>query len=205
MTRVEAELSWAAGEKFRSCIDHLVGTPSRKDGLSQAQRQADALEKMCDHLMAAGKLPSLNGRQAHLTVFVREVDGGRVESCLEGVGLIPNSMAAELLRDGCYRVQTVDKTTGVVINYGRKRRIASARQREVKAGEYQTCAVRRCRKPVRQCEMHHLDEYALGGGTDLERMIPLCKLNHHRQVSEGLVRVVPQADGSVILAPPDSG
>ena len=34
--------------------------------------------------------------------------------------------------------------------------------------------------PAAMCEAHHLDEWARGGRTDLERGILLCSFHHHR-------------------------
>jgi hypothetical protein len=160
---------------------------------------------MCDLLMASGELPSLNGRQAHLTVIVREVEGGgRVESELEGVGAIPESIAAKLFSEGSHRVLTVERGSGVVLDYGRRRRVFNERQREVAAAVRETCSVRGCRWPVAKCQMHHDDEFGKGGGTDLRNGYPLCTVYHHPLVTKGLRKMVPQADGSVVLMAPDS-
>jgi hypothetical protein len=64
---------------------------------------------------------------------------------------------------------------------GRTARTATAAQRRALAVRDQGCIVPGCGVPAEICQVHHLQEWANGGPTDLDNMVLLC-WTHHRQV-----------------------
>ncbi|WP_210385503.1 HNH endonuclease, partial [Corynebacterium sp. HMSC08D02] len=63
---------------------------------------------------------------------------------------------------------------GQVIKFGRKRRLASPKQVQVLLGMWgHKCAVPGCGH-TRFLQMHHIRDWAEGGTTDLENLVPLC-------------------------------
>jgi hypothetical protein len=98
-------------------------------------------------------------------------------------------------------VLTVD-SKGVVLDFGRSRRLASEPQRRVLVAQNDYCNFPGCDWEARFCQPHHLDEWVLGGGTKVDRMVLLCKVKHHPLVHEGGWTLEIQADGNVAAVPP---
>ncbi|WP_284522805.1 HNH endonuclease signature motif containing protein [Corynebacterium aquatimens] len=79
-------------------------------------------------------------------------------------------------------------SSGVTLHYGRKRRTASDGQIKalLELWGYQ-CAMPGCTHS-RFMEIHHIRDWAEGGSTDIENLIPLCS-SCHSQVSHGNITV----------------
>ena len=92
------------------------------------------------------------------------------------------------------RVNTVDDN-GLIINTGRQFRLANAAQVNALMVMWGgQCAAPGCTH-TRFIEMHHIEDWADGGHTDLDNLLPLCSACHSL-VSEGYIRTV--KDGSDI-------
>lgn len=74
--------------------------------------------------------------------------------------------------------------SGVALDVGRAKRLATAHQRRALAARYETCAIPGCAVLFHRCEPHHLRPWESGGGTDLSNLLPLC-VRHHHAVHEG--------------------
>jgi len=74
--------------------------------------------------------------------------------------------------------------SGVALDVGRAKRLATAHQRRALAARYETCAIPGCAVLFHRCEPHHLRPCESGGGTDLSNLLPLC-VRHHHAVHEG--------------------
>lgn len=68
---------------------------------------------------------------------------------------------------------------GVVLDVGRRRRLATADQRRALRARYRTCSIPDCTVVFEQCIIHHIQPFATGGRTDLHAMVPLCSRHHH--------------------------
>ena len=66
-----------------------------------------------------------------------------------------------------------------VLDVGRRRRLYTYAQRVALAVRDRGCRAVGCDLPAGMCEAHHLDDWALGGRTDLARGILLCSFHHH--------------------------
>lgn len=67
---------------------------------------------------------------------------------------------------------------GLIINYGRKRRLVSKAQMEALMSMWgHQCAMPGCNHDMFM-QAHHIDEWVNGGHTDLENLIPLCSSCH---------------------------
>ena len=71
---------------------------------------------------------------------------------------------------------------GTRLLLGRETRLANRAQRRALRSLYRTCAL--CDVPFEHTEVHHVSWFRLGGLTDIENLIPLCK-RHHHLVHEG--------------------
>ncbi|PWN03407.1 HNH endonuclease [Nocardioides silvaticus] len=67
-----------------------------------------------------------------------------------------------------------------VLDLGRTRRLFSPAQRKAMRWRDQHCRAEGCTIPAGWCEAHHLDPWANGGKTDLDRGALLCSWHHHR-------------------------
>jgi hypothetical protein len=205
MLALEAALPPEGGVALKLCLESLIGIPPKDDERSQQQRHADALLELCRRQLDSGKLPSMGGRKPHLTLVVHAEtlagEAGAPAAQLEGYGAISVETAKRIASGGTLSVLTVD-SNGVALNLGRSRRLASEPQRRVLAARRPHCAWPGCTWEARHCEPHHLDEWWRGGGSDVKRMVLLCRARHHPLVFEGGWRVELQRDGSVVPIPP---
>ena len=205
MLAVEGALPPEGGVALKLTLESLIGMPPKGDDRTQQQRCADALMELCTRQLDSGTLPSVNGRKPHLMVVVQaDTLAGRPGAPapqLEGAGPISVETAKRLLCDGSVSVLKVDKN-GVALDLGRTRRLASEPQRRVLVGRDQHCVGPGCNWEARFCTPHHLDGWALGGGTKVKRMVLLCRATHHPLVHEGGWAVVEKADGTIDLVPP---
>ncbi|HLQ62693.1 MAG TPA: hypothetical protein VK131_12610, partial [Candidatus Acidoferrales bacterium] len=118
---------------------------------------------------------------------------------LEGAGPISTETAQRLLCGGGASLLTVNGK-GVVLDLGRSKRTASEGQRRALSARYKHCCISGCDWEARFCEPHHLDEWRLGGGTKVERMVLLCS-KHHVLVHEGGWKLAERGDDLVLVAP----
>src|SRR5712692_5396760 len=173
MLAVEGALPPEGGVALKLTLESLIGVPPKGDDRTQQQRCADALIELCTRQLDSGTLPSVNGRKPHLMVVVQaETLAGKPGAPapqLEGAGPISVETAKRLMCDGSVSVLTVDKK-GVALDLGRTRRLASEPQRRVLVGRDQNCVGPGCNWEARFCTPHHLDGWALGGGTKVARM-----------------------------------
>jgi Domain of unknown function (DUF222) len=92
---------------------------------------------------------------------------------------------------------------GVVLDEGRKKRLATRAQRLALRVMYKTCGIEDCPVSSKHCEPHHLDGWsAQHGETNLEKLLPLC-CGHHHAVHEGGWQIVMHADRSLTVTLPD--
>jgi len=111
-------------------------------------------------------------RAQRYRVYVHlSVDG----SWINGRGAIPPSLAAKFACDGV--VQPIWEVDGVPVNVGRGQRIVPDRSRRLIEDRDRGCRYPGC-SVSRHVEVHHLDHWAEGGATDVDRMLSLCPRHH---------------------------
>lgn len=94
----------------------------------------------------------------------------------------------------------VDRS-GNPLDLGREERLYSSKQRVALAIRDGGCRWRGCDRPSSYCEAHHLDEFAQGGRTDIDRGILLCRW-HHMELHHGGWRITRDGRGDFVLHPP---
>jgi len=88
-------------------------------------------------------------------------------------------------RDQADVYPTVMSSTGVVLQLGRTRRLASRGQTMALIARDGGCSFPGCDRPPEWCERHHVLDWARGGRTDLGNLTLLCAYHHHNFASRG--------------------
>ena len=112
----------------------------------------------------------------------------------DGRGYMPNNVGApskaiaSLLANADIRLSTVN-SDGLILNTGRKQRLATNGQvNGLLAMWGGQCAAPGCTH-TRFIEIHHIEDWASGGLTDLENLLPLCSACHSL-VTEGYLQTL---------------
>ena len=90
------------------------------------------------------------------------------------------------LQDGSYQRLACDavlfpvvvSSLGVPLDMGRGVRLATELQRRAVFARDGGCVFPGCDRDVHWCDVHHVDLWEQGGGTDVERMACLCRVQH---------------------------
>jgi hypothetical protein len=90
---------------------------------------------------------------------------------------------------------------GNPLDVGREARLFTPKQRIALAVRDGGCRWRGCDRPASYCEAHHIDAYASGGRTDIDRGILLCRW-HHMELHHGGWRITRDGKGDFMLHPP---
>ncbi|GAA4777757.1 HNH endonuclease signature motif containing protein [Microbacterium gilvum] len=120
----------------------------------------------------------------------------------DGVPVPPWIAAAARCHAGA-RECTVDGH-GNPLDVGREHRLFTPKQRVALAVRDAGCRWTGCGRPASYCEAHHIDEYASGGRTDIDRGILLCRF-HHMTLHNGGWTVTREGLGDFLLHPPGGG
>jgi hypothetical protein len=199
-------------EAFLSALDALVGAlRTAGDGLSQAQRNADALSALVERARTKG-LPTRGGLPAAMTLTVSLSEAQRIaardpkdfgtlfDSHPRGGSTIGDAPAGDAaVRFGlcCGTVAPAlgDFDTGSALAriaharveplaVGRGKRLATKAQRRALRLRDRGCAIPDCRVGSRYTQPHHVVPWALDGPTDRDNLVSLCYV-HHRQTELG--------------------
>jgi Domain of unknown function (DUF222)/HNH endonuclease len=156
------------------------------DGRTFGQRSHDALEEVCDRILASGDVTGTGGTPATVVVTVS------LEDLQERLGygttsdgtLIPVPQLLQLAREAEV-VPAVMDAAGAVLTLGRTRRIASTAQTHALIARDRGCSFPGCDRPPEWCERHHVREWIDGGPTDLDNLTLLCRYHHHNFAGRG--------------------
>ncbi|WP_119698392.1 HNH endonuclease signature motif containing protein [Microbacterium halotolerans] len=93
---------------------------------------------------------------------------------------------------------------GDPLNVGREHRLFTPAQRIALAVRDGGCRWRGCDRPASYCEAHHIDHFAEGGRTDVNRGILLCRF-HHMRLHTGGHRITRTDKRDFVLHDPGGG
>jgi hypothetical protein len=175
---------------------------------SLSARRADAMVALAQ----AGAAASGNANASPYLVTVHvdaetlsgEEGAGRCE--LDGLGdSVTNAMgvvretARRLACDADVEV-VVEDGDGNPLYMGRRSRLVRGRLRRAVTARDRCCRFPGCNRRAR-VETHHADDWVLGGHSDIDKVLLLCRFHHH-WVHEGGGRVLAEGiDGFVFLSP----
>ncbi len=163
------------------------------DGVSSAQRRADAVGLLAEAALASGlgEDAPIDTRADRFQVVVH-VDQEVLKdpeapgvSEIEDTGGVPAGTSQRLACDASTITMTHD-SEGRVLDVGRKTRVISPALRRALKHRDGSCRFPGC--DLRHCDAHHVHHWGAGGETKLDNLVLLCR-RHHRCVHEEGFRV----------------
>ena len=185
------------------CVD---GPPSdeaaRTDTRSHAQRQHDALNALVRGQLGDPKLGAHNGLPVSViaSTTLKELTTVTGHAVTGGGTLLPIPDLIRMARHANHYLAVFDDHSNRPLYLGRTRRIASPDQRVVLYAKDRGCTHPGCDVPGDWSEVHHIDDWATGGTTDIDKLTFACK-PHHKLLETGW-RTRKLSDGSTEWIPP---
>ncbi|TDZ86057.1 hypothetical protein DE4585_01380 [Mycobacteroides salmoniphilum] len=174
---------------------------AERDQRTSAQRNHDALRACLRSALASGQLGSHHGLP--VTVVVSTT----LKELEDAAGVAITGAGTRLpLRDlirmaaHAHHCLTIFNDNGRPLYLGRTKRIASPDQRIVLHAKDRGCTHPGCHIPGYLCQVHHIDEWAQGGPTDIDNLTFACA-PHHRLLEHGWT-TRKHTDGTTEWIPP---
>ncbi len=117
-----------------------------------------------------------------------------------GGTLLPMSDVIRMSIHAYHYLALFDGVTGQALWLGRTKRIATGDQRIVLHAKDRGCTRPGCDAPGYRCEVHHVDEWAKGGLTNIDKLTQTCPPDH-KLLDEGWSIHI-RADGTTEWIPP---
>ena len=186
-----------------ACVD---GEPSRetasKDSRSHAQRQHDALNALVRGQLGDAKLGVHNGLPVTVVVSttLKELTSAAGHAVTGGGTLLPMRDVIRMAIHAYHYLAVFDDHQSRPLYLGRSRRIASPDQRVVLYAKDRGCTFPGCDAPGYVSEVHHVDEWAAGGLTNIDKLTFGC--HPHHKLHEMGWRTRKLANGETEWIPP---
>jgi Domain of unknown function (DUF222)/HNH endonuclease len=164
-----------------ACVD---GEPAEefasKDRRSHAQRQHDALNALVRGRLGDPKLGVHNGLPVTVIVSttLNELTSGAGQAVTGGGTLLPMRDVIRMARHAYHYLAVFDDHQSRPLYLGRSRRIATPDQRVVLYAKDRGCTFPGCDAPGYVSEVHHVDEWAAGGLTNIDNLTFACHPHH---------------------------
>jgi hypothetical protein len=185
----------------------VTGEPTQEradsDLRTHAQRQHDAITALVRGQLGDPKLGQHNGLPVTVVVSTTldQLHAGAGHAVTAGGSLLPLPDLIRMASHAWHYLCVFDNHTERAIHLGRAKRIATADQRIVLHAKDRGCTAPGCDMPGYLCEVHHVDEWADGGRTDIDRLTFACGA-HHRLIKPGSWSTRKRRDGSNEWRPP---
>jgi len=184
MTRFDGMLDPVNAEIVRNAIEPLAQPAGEVDNRDYGQRLADGLVDLAKLAMKAGDLPDTAGEptQIHVTTdiddLVRRLQAGEIATAtIGGTTITPNTV--RMLACDSAIIPVVMRGLSEILDLGRATRTWSRAQRKAaKIRARGHCEAPLCQAAIARCELHHEEEWAKFGRTDLKNGIYLCTYHH---------------------------
>jgi Domain of unknown function (DUF222)/HNH endonuclease len=169
---------------------------------SHAQRQHDAINTLVGRQLGDPKLGVHNGLPVTLIVSttLQELSAATGQAVTGGGTLLPMRDLIRMASHAYHYLAVFDEHESRPLYLGRSRRIASADQRLVLYAKDRGCTAPGCDVPGYWTEVHHTDDWARGGLTDIDKLTLACKPDH-KMVDKGW-RTIKLANGRTQWIPP---
>lgn len=174
-----------------------------RDARSYAQRQHDALCALVRGQLGDPTLGRHNGLPVTLVVSatLEQLHSGAGVATTAGGSLLPMRDVIRMASHAWHYLAVFDGHNECALYLGRSKRIATADQRVVLHAKDRGCTAPGCDMPGYLCEVHHVDEWADGGATDIDTLTFACG-PHHRLIRPGGWKTRKRRDGTVEWLPP---
>ena len=185
----------------------VSGEPSQqvidRDARSHAQRQHDALAALVRSQLGDPALGQHNGLPVTVIVSatLEQMHTGAGVAVTAGGTLLPMSDVIRMASHAWHYLCVYDQHTQRALYLGRAKRIASADQRIVLHDRDRGCTAPGCHLPGYLAEVHHVDEWADGGLTNIDKLTFACRA-HHQLIKPGGWRTRKLKDGRTQWLPP---
>jgi hypothetical protein len=185
----------------------VTGEPSQdvmdRDGRSHPQRQHDALVALVRGQLGDPRLGEHRGLPVTVIVSttLEQMQKASGVAVTAGGTLLPMSDVIRMATHAWHYLAVFEKHTDRALYLGRSKRIATADQRIVLHSKDRGCTAPGCDMPGYLSEVHHVDEWADGGLTNVDRLTFACK-GDHKLLRPGGWRTRKLKDGSTQWLPP---
>nr|WP_243733988.1 HNH endonuclease signature motif containing protein [Mycobacteroides sp. CBMA 271] len=174
---------------------------AERDTRTSAQRNHDAFRACLRSSVMSGELGSHHGLPVTVvvTTTLHELEQAAGVAITGGGTRLP---MRDLIRmaSHAHHYLSIFTDNGRPLYLGRTKRIASPDQRIVLHAKDRGCTHPGCTTPGYLCEVHHINEWAHGGTTDIDRLTFACPA-HHRLLNHGW-KTRKQPDGTTQWIPP---
>ena len=173
------------------------------DRRQHAQRQHDALLALLRSRLGDPALGHHNGLPVTIvaTASVQELCDVAGHALTAGGTRLPMRDLIRMASHSWHYLCVYDEHSTRPLYLGRAKRIATADQRIVLHGLDRGCTRPGCDVPGYLTEVHHVDEWAAGGATDVDRLTFACKADH-RLLTVGGWKTRKLANGRTEWIPP---
>ncbi|KDE98904.1 maturase [Mycolicibacterium aromaticivorans JS19b1 = JCM 16368] len=178
---------------------------AERDLRSHAQRQHDALTALVRGQLGDPTLGQHNGLPVTMIVSATLQDiqaktGHAVTATGTGT-LLPIPDVIRMASHAYHYLALFDGVRGQALWLGRTKRVASADQRIMLHNKERGCTRPGCDKPGYLTEVHHVDEWAHGGLTNIDKLTLACPADHRLLDHGWKTRKLPNGDTEWIPPP----
>jgi hypothetical protein len=162
----------------------VTGEPDQavadRDARGHAQRQHDALAALVRGQLGDPRLGEHRGLPVTVIVSatLEQMQVGAGVAVTAGGTLLPIRDVIRMASHAWHYLAIFDQHSERALYLGRTRRIASADQRIVLHARDRGCTAPGCHLPGYLSEVHHVDEWADGGLTNIDKLTFACKRDH---------------------------
>ncbi|MGH8943579.1 MAG: DUF222 domain-containing protein [Acidimicrobiia bacterium] len=186
MRRIDGWLTALAGEALEASLNALMPPPGPDDARTARQRRHDALEDLSRAWLDHGDTPVVGGEKPHISVIadlpaLQGIAGGLHETLN---GHILDVDAIRRLACDCSVSRIVLGPDSEVLDIGRKTRVWTPAQRRAIIARDRHCTWPGCETRPEWCDIHHVEHWADGGSTSVEKGKLLCRFHHTREHME---------------------
>jgi hypothetical protein len=180
-----------------------VQTAQDNDTRTHPQRQHDALAALVRGQLGDPTLGQHNGLPVTVIVSttLEQLQSGAGQAVTGGGTLLPMRDLIRMASHAWHYLCVFDNHTERALYLGRSKRIATADQRIVLHSKDRGCTAPGCDIPGYLCQTHHVEEWADGGTTDIDRLTFACGAPH-RLITPGGWTTRKRRDGSTEWRPP---
>ncbi|MGD9618676.1 MAG: HNH endonuclease signature motif containing protein [Mycolicibacterium sp.] len=159
---------------------------AQRDLRSRGQRQHDALSAGLRRQLGDPKLGTHNGLPVTViaTASIQDLQTKTGHAITAAGTRLPITELIRMATHAYHYLTLFDGTTGRPLWLGRTKRVASADQRIVLHATDRGCSHPDCDIPGYLCEVHHVDDWANDGPTNIDNLTFACPA-HHKLIDQG--------------------